>query len=94
MDLQVRFRRWMRDEIGSCAAPALRQHLRAHDYRLYSYVEHDGSWQRDVYHPERGFFRAFGGNDEEALQGILRQIWLVDAFQPGGGREVRPPADR
>ena len=79
MNLRDRFARWLDREIGSNAVPALVQHLRDHDYRLYSKIEHGGHWQRDVYHPQHGFFRAAGNDDSEALVNILKQIWLVSA---------------
>lgn len=82
MDLRDSFQEWLSLEIGSNAVPALRQYLRDRDYRLLSIVEHRSRWQRDVYHPVRGFFRAVGRDDQEALLGILRQIWLVDALIP------------
>ena len=82
MDLRDSFQEWLSLEIGSSAVPALRQYLRDRDYRLLSIVEHHSRWQRDVYHPARGFFRAIGTDDQEALLGILRQIWLVDALIP------------
>jgi hypothetical protein len=82
MDLRDSFQEWLSLEIGSNAVPALRQYLRDRDYRLLSIVEHNSRWQRDVYHPDRGFYRAIGEDDQEALLGILRQIWLVDALIP------------
>ena len=82
MDLRDSFQDWLAAEIGSTAVPALRQYLRDREYRLLSIVEYHSRWQRDVYHPARGFFRAIGSNDQEALLGILRQIWLVDALIP------------
>ena len=82
MDLRDSFQEWLSLEIGSNAVPALRQYLRDRDYRLLSIVEHNSRWQRDVYHPARGFYRAIGRDDQEALLGILRQIWLVDALIP------------
>ena len=48
MDLRDRFRSWIDWEIGSSAVPALRQYLRDTGYSLYSYIEHDGRWQREV----------------------------------------------
>jgi hypothetical protein len=88
MDLRVHFQHWLDEEIGSAAAPALRQHLIDRDYRLFSMIEHQGRWQWDVYHPLRGFFRGVGADDAEALQGVLRQIWLVEAFQGAPGPEI------
>jgi hypothetical protein len=82
MDLRDSFTQWLSLEIGSTAIPALRQYLRDRNYRLLSIVENSSRWQRDVYHPDRGFFRAIGSDDQEALLGILRQIWLVDALIP------------
>ena len=81
MELQKRFRRWLGEEVGSSATPALRRHLRDHGYRLYSCVEHAGTVQQEVYHPGRGFYRAAGNGEAEALLGIMRQIWLVDALE-------------
>lgn len=80
MSLVENFLDYVSEEIGSAATPALRQHLRDRDYRLVSYMEHDGRWVRDVYHPSRGFFRATGRDDGEALLGIMRQIWLVESL--------------
>ncbi|MDH3593144.1 MAG: hypothetical protein OER88_14760 [Planctomycetota bacterium] len=80
MELQKRFRQWLEVEVGSAASPALRRHLAERDYRLYSCVEHAGSVQQEVYHPIRGFYRAAGRNEGEALLGIMRQIWLIDAI--------------
>jgi hypothetical protein len=74
------FRDHIASEIGSMALPALRQYLVDRDYRLASYTEDVGGFSRDVYHPERGLFRAAGEDDTEALLGILRQIWLVDGL--------------
>ena len=56
MDLRDSFAEWLAHEIGSTAVPALRQYLRDRNYRLLSIVEHASRWQRDVYHPARGFF--------------------------------------
>ncbi|MGH7162264.1 MAG: hypothetical protein ACREID_02170 [Planctomycetota bacterium] len=86
MALVDRFYDWVEGEIGSAALPAVRQHLRDRDYRLVSFTEHGGRCVRDVYHPERGFFRAAGRDDAEALLAILRQVWLVEAL--GGAQEA------
>ena len=94
MELKERFEEWLEDEIGSRARPALIQYLSDRGYRLLSLVEHARRCQRDIYHPERGFFRATGGDDREALLGVLRQIWLVDCLQTGVDREVGPSSDR
>jgi len=94
MELRERFERWLQREVGSAAAPALRRHLNDHGYRLFACMEHAGVYQREVYHPDLGFYRATGGDDAEALRGILRQIWLVDALQPATKPEVGPQADR
>ena len=94
MNLQVRFADWVDLEIGSCAVPALRQHLRERDYRLFCFMEHRGRWQREVYHPSRGFFRAVGADDGEALLHILRQIWLVESLQQQPETEIGPTQDR
>ena len=83
MNLRDRFHGWLDREIGSTAAPALQQHLRDHGFRLYSKMEHRDTWQRDVYHPSLGFFRAVGHNDAEALVRVLKQIWLLDALDEG-----------
>ena len=77
MELRQRFEQWLRDEVGSMAAPALRRHLLDRGY-----------------HPERGFFRASGETDHQALLGILRQIWLVDGFEGSPFPEIGPAADR
>jgi hypothetical protein len=90
MDLRLRFDIWVEECVGSAAAPALRQHLRTHDYRLYSRVEYAGRCTQEVYHPDRGFYRATGRNDAEALLGILRQIWLVDSITGAPAPEVGP----
>jgi hypothetical protein len=90
MDLRVSFRHWVDGKIGSRAIPALQKHLVEHDYRLYSFIEHRGCWQREVYHPRRGFFKAVGLDDGEALLGILRQIWLVEALHEVSEWEVGP----
>ena len=94
MDLRERFARWLHVEVGSAAAPALRRHLVDEGYRLFSCMEHGDVCQREVYHPDRGFFRAVGRDDTEALRGILRQIWLVDGFQGALPPEVGPAAER
>ncbi|MCZ6786154.1 MAG: hypothetical protein O7E54_03210 [Planctomycetota bacterium] len=80
MSLAARFREWVESEIGSDALPALKQHLKRRNYRLFSFVEHDGRWRRDVYHPDRGFFQAHGEDDTEALLRILSQIWLLESL--------------
>ena len=87
MDLRERFEDWVEAEVGSTAVPALRRHLRERGYRIYSYMEYAGRSTHEVYHPERGFYRATGRDDAEALLGILRQIWLVDAL---AGSAARP----
>ncbi len=94
MDLNARFVRWLDEQIGSVAAPALRKHLQDRDYRLYSCLEHGDTVQQEVYHPERGFYRARGRSTAEALLGIMRQIWLVDALTGAPAPEVGPAADR
>jgi hypothetical protein len=81
---------WVDEVIGSDAPPAVRRHLKERDYRLYSCVEHAGKILQEVYHPQRGFYRAAGGTDSEALRGILRQIWLVDALAGSPAPEVGP----
>jgi len=80
MNLRERFRSWLDWEIGSVAVPALRQYLRDTGYALYSYVEHDGRWQREVYHPDRGLFIATGRTDRQALLSILAQVWLIESL--------------
>ena len=80
MTLAARFRTWIGEEIGSNAVPAIRAHLEMNGYRLFSFVEHDGRWRRDVYHAEHGFFQAHGIEDGEALLRILCQIWLVESL--------------
>ena len=62
-------------------------------FRLFACMEHAGTFQREVYHPALGFYRATGQSDHEALLGILRQVWLVDSLQEQPGR-VRPTADQ
>ena len=57
-------------------------------------MEHAGVCQYEVYHPSLGFYRATGGSDNEALLGILRQIWLVEALQRSSAPEIGPSADR
>jgi len=94
MDLRERFKRWWKDEIGSAAAPAVRTHLVQRGYRLFACVEHAGVCQREVYHPKLGFFRAAGDDDQQALLGILRQVWLVNGFEGHTTPEVGPAADR
>jgi hypothetical protein len=93
MELKERFAAWLRREVGSSAAPALHRHLRDRGFRPFACLEHGGSFQREVYHPELGFYRATGSSDHEALLGILRQIWLVDALHQVRDPEVRPRAD-
>ena len=80
MTLAARFHDWVEWEIGSSALPALKQHLRARGFRLFSFVEYDGRWRRDVYHPEMGFFQAHGQDDTEALLRILCQFWLIESL--------------
>ena len=82
MSLRVRFDRWVEREIGSHAPLALREHLRQHDYRIFSCVEDESSCQHDVYHPDYGFFRATAENESEAFHQILMQIWLMDGLAP------------
>lgn len=94
MELRRRFEHWLMAEVGSMAAPALRRHLLDRGYRLFSCMEHAGTCQREVYHAERGFFRASGETDHQALLGILRQIWLVDGFEGTPYPEIGPAADR
>jgi hypothetical protein len=88
MTLARRFEAWVADEVGSATVPALRQHLKDRDYRVFSYVEYDGYRRADVYHPRRGFFHACGKDDADALLGVLRQIWLVESLaeEAGGAR--------
>ena len=88
MTLRARFNRWLDAEVGSSAVPALMQHLRDHDYRLFSKIEHLGHFRHDVYHPEQGFFHAAGENDSEALRNVMKQIWLVTAFEGSAEREL------
>ncbi len=90
MELKRRFRRWLDEEIGSAATPALRRHLGDHGYRLFSCVEHAGTVQQEVYHPDRGFYRAAGTGEAEALLGIMRQIWLVDALSSSTAPDSQP----
>ncbi len=92
MDLRERFEEWVRAEVGSSATPALRHHLRVRDYRVYSTVVHAGRSQQEVYHPRRGFYRATGADEGEALLGILRQIWLVDSLTGSTAPEIGPAA--
>ncbi|MHC4551026.1 MAG: hypothetical protein ACYTEZ_19930 [Planctomycetota bacterium] len=94
MALRDRFEKWLRREIGSGAKPALRKHLEDRQYRLFSRIEYAGVCQREVYHPDKGFFRAVGRDDQEALLGILRQIWLIDSLHTTPEPEVGPAADR
>ena len=94
MELRERFEHWLWREIGSGAQPALRKHLVDRDYRLFACYEHAGICQREVYHPEKGFFRATGEDDKQALLGILRQIWLIEALEGHRSPEVGPAADR
>lgn len=93
MALRDCFEDWLAAEIGSQAVPALCKYLRDRDYRLLALIEHT-CWQRDVYHPQRGFFRAIGRDDREALLGILRQVWLVDSLVSLSAPEVGPASDR
>ena len=67
--------------------------LREHGFRPFACLEHAGTFQREVYHPQLGFYRATGRDDHEALLGILRQIWLVDGLHEVRDPEVRPRAD-
>ena len=94
MNLRQRFAFWLHAEVGSTAAPALRRHLVDGGYRLFSRTEHAGVCRCEVYHPERGFFRAIGTSDDEALTGIMRQIWLVEGFGSAAAPEVGPNPDR
>lgn len=90
MELRDSFANWLRKEIGSTAAPALRRHLTEHGFRLFACMEHAGTCQREVYHPEFGFYRATGESDHEALLGILRQVWLVDSLTAERDPRVHP----
>jgi len=94
MELRDSFTIWLRKEIGSSAVPALHRHLTERGFRLFACMEHAGTCQREVYHPELGFYRATGNSDHEALLGILRQVWLVDSLQDQPGRRVHPLADQ
>jgi len=94
MDLRERFEGWLAREVRSSAAPVLRMHLLSRDYRLYSCTEYLGRILLEVYHPERGFFRATGRSHAEALRGVLRQIWLVDSLAGSAAPEIGPKADR
>lgn len=87
MDLGKRFATWVHGEVGSAAPPAVLKHLREHDFRPFCTIEHGDVHQRDVYHPEHGFFHASGRDDSEALLNVLRQIWLVDALAEQVGPE-------
>jgi hypothetical protein len=93
MELRDSFATWLRKEIGSTAVPALHRHLKERAFRLFACMEHAGTFQREVYHPALGFYRATGQSDHEALLGILRQIWLVDSLQEERGSQVRPAMD-
>jgi hypothetical protein len=93
MELRDSFATWLRREIGSTAVPALHRHLKERSFRLFACMEHAGTFQREVYHPALGFYRATGQSDHEALLGILRQIWLVDSLQEERGSQVRPAMD-
>ena len=94
MDLRRSFERWLSAETGSSAVPALRRHLKDLGYRLFSCVEHAGRHQHEIYHPERGFFRANGDSEQEALLGIMRQIWLMDSIAGAPAPEVGPTPER
>jgi hypothetical protein len=89
MELRDSFATWLRQEVGSTAAPALLRHLTERGFRMFACMEHAGTCQREVFHPALGFYRATGGSDHEALLGILRQIWLVDALEVERGPQVR-----
>ena len=92
MSLRVRFDRWVEREIGSHAPPALREHLRQNNYRVFSSIEDESSCQHEVYHPDYGFFRAVADTDGEALHQILMQVWLMGGLLPEpevGGAEAR-----
>lgn len=93
MELRDSFATWLRREIGSTAVPALHRHLKEREFRLFACMEHAGTFQREVYHPTLGFYRATGQSDHEALLGILRQIWLVDSLHEERDTEVRPTVD-
>lgn len=94
MDLRRSFQHWVRGEIGSTAVPALRRHMKERDYRLFSRMEHAGRYTDEVFHPGRGFYRATGSSEREALLGILRQIWLVDALSGESTEEIGPAPGR
>ena len=94
MELQERFAHWLRREIGSAAQAALRKHLVDRDYQLFSCYEHAGVYQREVYHADKGYFRATGEDDKQALLGILRQIWLIETLEGHCSPEIGPSADR
>jgi hypothetical protein len=89
MELRDSFAKWLRQEVGSTAVPALLRHLAERGFRMFSCMEHAGTCQREVFHSELGFYRATGESDHEALLGILRQIWLVDALEVERGQQVR-----
>jgi hypothetical protein len=89
MELRDSFATWLRQEVGSTAVPALLRHLTERGFRLFACMEHAGTCQREVFHPALGFYRATGSSDHEALLGILRQIWLVDALEVERGPKVR-----
>jgi hypothetical protein len=92
MELREKFSTWLQREIGSTAVPALHRHLHDRGFRLFARMEHAGTCQREVYHPQLGFYRATGRDDHEALLGILRQVWLVDSLHDGRGPQVHPLA--
>ena len=94
MELRERFEQWLERAVGSAAIPALRRYLAGHGYKPFACVEHAGACQYEIYHPQLGFYRATGGSEHEALLGILRQIWLVQALQTSSKPEVGPAADR
>ncbi|MFQ5844572.1 MAG: hypothetical protein ACE5JG_06225 [Planctomycetota bacterium] len=81
MTLRGSFRQWVADEVGSEAVPALRELLRSRDYRLIGFTEQRGHWISDVYHAEHGLFHAGGRSEGEALLGVLRQVWLIEALR-------------
>ena len=79
MEFQEPFEHWLWREVGSGAPLAWRKHLVDRHYQLFACYEHAGIYQREIYHPDKGFFRATGEDDRQALFGILRQIWLIEA---------------
>ena len=80
MSVREGFAQFVESEIGSLAPAALRANLEDRGYRIYAGVDDTRTVVREAYHTDRGIFRGTGIDETHAFIGILRQVWLVEAF--------------